>query len=102
MKSSPPGMAMPSCPSGIRMDAKVWPKIVIKVAAVILRKAVPMPIGLILSRLLGSLCNAMTYCAPKSARILVGMLLEAMWLSNVVNESRYGCWLVDLLVVNVA
>lgn len=61
---------------------------VIRVAAVSRRNAVPMPIGRILERLLGSLCNAMTYCAAKTVLVSVGMLLLANVLINSVNKGK--------------
>jgi hypothetical protein len=43
-------------------------------AAVMRRKAVPMPMGRILDRLCGSLWSAMTYCAAKDSWMVVGVV----------------------------
>lgn len=55
IKSSPPEIEIPSWPCGVRMSAKSGPYCVMRVAAVMRRSAVPIPMGRILSRLLGSL-----------------------------------------------
>lgn len=45
MKSRPPEIAMPSWPCGSKVSAIVVPSCVMREAAVIRRRAVPMPMG---------------------------------------------------------
>lgn len=70
-------------------------------AAAICLRAVPMPIGQILARFCWSLCNAMTYWAPKGARISARTQFCRRELISTVKAGRYGycgycvwCWCV--------
>lgn len=61
---------------------------VMRVAAVSRRSAVPIPIGRILSRCAGSLCNAITYCATRYGLTSSGVFPVAIAVIKVVKDLR--------------